>query len=588
MRRACPHCNHPNPDDALFCAHCGKRMTIDESTPTAISTPLEASTTDDTTPASSRADEPTQMGVRKTISDTNAALETGSTSHEMPFISALPLPTESASGQVPSASGTPQLPNVPQAPGTPGQMPSAPAATGAVSKGIGTKAAGGFLQSLGAKIIIGVLIVAVASAVAIRVIPKPSQPGNQTQAHQAAQNTPTPTPEVTLPMPATQTSCPAANTARPAVTAPLKLGQQNTLIYRDWGKLMAYNAETKKSTTLAGSQQPNDEAFSSPQVSADGKWIVFERTPGEGDDPNFSGMSNVKPLTTTIQMIRADGQGLQTLYCPARNQLLIDNGDMALSPHAQLLAFHQAEDAQASNSNERDDLYVLNLSTGRLQDVLPYKAGEQYWPLLWLDDNQLYLDHVSNNQSQELLLLNLKQESTRQITSANELGTPLNWQIALNSDHSKLYIKTRNQITVRPPQGGAAKTLYSSTADQVIQLVAGQNEILFSTGSVQGYRAVSNLKIWRLKDGDTTPQAIDTTNVKYVGDQAISPDGKWLVYMADPSPADQGNMATSGQQIHVRPLDGGNEAVVARTGSGLGGAGVIYYGLLDVVGWTHL
>src|SRR5205807_256091 len=49
--------------------------------------------------------------------------------------------------------------------------------------------------------------------------------------------------------------------------------------------------------------------ISDPQISADGQWVLFVL--------NVYGPSQVTPFYSKLQMVRLDGQGLQTLYCSA-------------------------------------------------------------------------------------------------------------------------------------------------------------------------------------------------------------------------------------------------------------------------------
>ncbi len=104
----------------------------------------------------------------------------------------------------------------------------------------------------------------------------------------------------TKPMPPTQTSCPANGQGRPAVTAPLAPGKQQTVVYVDTSSskstLKSYNVSTGQTTTLTSVSGSSLVALVDAQVSTDGQYVLF-----------ISGRE--------LQMIRMDGQGLQTLYC---------------------------------------------------------------------------------------------------------------------------------------------------------------------------------------------------------------------------------------------------------------------------------
>src|SRR5438067_3252684 len=113
-------------------------------------------------------------------------------------------------------------------------------------------------------------------------------------------------------MPVTKTSCPADGTARAAVMRPLRLGKHGNVVYiyneiplntsTAFGHLKRYDVVTGQKTELVTS----GIAIQSAQVSADGQWVLFLSTPDPRIDPQHSAL---------LQLVRMDGQGLQTLYC---------------------------------------------------------------------------------------------------------------------------------------------------------------------------------------------------------------------------------------------------------------------------------
>src|SRR5947209_16298025 len=116
----------------------------------------------------------------------------------------------------------------------------------------------------------------------------------------------------TAQMPATKTDCPADGTARAAVMTPFHLGKHANVVYiyneiplntsTAFGHLKRYDVVTAQKTELVTS----GIAIQSAQVSADGQWVLFLSTPDPRSDPQHSAM---------LQLVRMDGQGLQTLYC---------------------------------------------------------------------------------------------------------------------------------------------------------------------------------------------------------------------------------------------------------------------------------
>lgn len=111
----------------------------------------------------------------------------------------------------------------------------------------------------------------------------------------------------TAPVPPTQIDCPPAGTARAAVMAPLALGKHPTIVYvydeasgntPTYGFLKRDDVTTGNKAVIA--QVPG--FIAQAQVSSDGQWVLFT-----------SAASYTLP--EKLQLVRVDGQGLQTLYC---------------------------------------------------------------------------------------------------------------------------------------------------------------------------------------------------------------------------------------------------------------------------------
>ena len=141
--------------------------------------------------------------------------------------------------------------------------------------------------------------------------------------------TPTPGKTGTL-----QTSCPPKGTARAAVLTPLALGNQNTVVYAESQPplfhptsvtLKRYTISTRTTTDIV--TLPNTNIYEA-QISADGQWVLLH-----------TNVSN----QPAIQLVRIDGQMLQTLYCSAglagmqwspdnKYVAFVDFGDSRLRP----------------------------------------------------------------------------------------------------------------------------------------------------------------------------------------------------------------------------------------------------------------
>src|SRR5579863_5320713 len=118
----------------------------------------------------------------------------------------------------------------------------------------------------------------------------------------------------TVPVPPTLTSCPAAGTARAGVFAHLALGKQANIVYivnssptgPPTGTLKRYNVATGAKTVIVNI--PNT-LITEAQLSADGQWILFiAQSAG----------------AAKLQLVRMDGQGLQTLTCSIKQESIFD------------------------------------------------------------------------------------------------------------------------------------------------------------------------------------------------------------------------------------------------------------------------
>ena len=105
----------------------------------------------------------------------------------------------------------------------------------------------------------------------------------------------------------TNTSCPASGSARAAVMTPMSLGNHQTIVYTyntpAAGILRRYDVASGQKTNIV--TLPNT-TISDAQISANGQFILFVAQPASGP--------------VAIQMVRLDGQELQTLYCSVNAQ----------------------------------------------------------------------------------------------------------------------------------------------------------------------------------------------------------------------------------------------------------------------------
>lgn len=283
----------------------------------------------------------------------------------------------------------------------------------------------------------------------------------------------------TRPVPPTQTSCPAAGTGRPAVLAPLALGHDPALLYTaetqgssappPSSTLYRYDARTGAKTALLKFSQ---EYFLEPQISADGQWLLFV-TAASANAP------------AKLQLIRMDGQGLQTLYCGSI-------GSVQWSMDQKLVSFYSAD--------KGNGLYLLNLQSGSVQRVLDLESPLPFYALVtWLDATRLYLDNPGvDAPANSIFILDTSKGPDQKpgdlipvFQAPNPHSSPYAF-INFDSSHDgkalfvSLYSRLKgssgtpgapSSIKLLPAAGGKARTLYTSStlAIPAIRVIDGNS-----------------------------------------------------------------------------------------------------------------
>lgn len=183
----------------------------------------------------------------------------------------------------------------------------------------------------------------------------------------------------TVPVPTTKTSCPAPGTARAAIMAPLALGRHPSIVYLvnegtldapTFGTVKRYDVTTGVKTEIVKQAHTR---IAEGQVSADGQWVLFVAI--------VSGQPR-------LQLVRMDGQGLQTLYC-ATPASAGANPASAIE-HVQW-STNQRSIVFDTSSNSGTSVSLLNLTNGNLETLLAVHSGHFYSPLTWLDNTQVFL-----------------------------------------------------------------------------------------------------------------------------------------------------------------------------------------------------
>jgi hypothetical protein len=158
------------------------------------------------------------------------------------------------------------------------------------------------------------------------------------------------------------------------VQAPLALGNHQTLVYivatqgtttsvPSTTTLYRYDVITGVKTQIL---RVTNETINEAQISADGQWILF--------------VSGATSASGRLQLVRIDGQGLQTLYCDSTSS------HFQWATNQQLIAFE-------SKSGNIGFVKLLRVADGTIETALsqPLNTPYAYRLRTWLDTTRLYL-----------------------------------------------------------------------------------------------------------------------------------------------------------------------------------------------------
>jgi len=322
--------------------------------------------------------------------------------------------------------------------------------------------------------------------------------------------TPTPGKTGTL-----QTSCPPVGKARAAVMAPLALGKQDTLVYLAGSPaseqqpisnaLKRYTISTRTTTEIV--PLPSSQ-IAGAFMSADGQWVIFVGNVGD---------------KRGLQLVRMDGQGLQTLYCSG------DLGFMQLSPDNKYVAFIDASNQDQSKWTFK----MLNTTTGTIETKPHDSTHALMVPEAWLDTTHLYVvsGFVPGEESHKLSLLDITTGTLKQIldlsasdqcieATYNLDGTQLFTSLTSQCQTSE-YITASNgpsSIEVRSATGGPAKTIFSTPTYGIIALrVATDTSLLLIINNAN--TETSHNGLWKV-NSDGTGLTMLTTAAAIIKDPA--------------------------------------------------------------------
>jgi len=383
----------------------------------------------------------------------------------------------------------------------------------------------------------------------------------------------------TVPMPSTLTSCPPSGTARRQVIAPLVLGSHANVVYvvnqgqgntphPIAGILKRYDSITGSETVMLTAPHASLEGT---QVSADGQWVLFSTRISD---------------RSAIQVIRMDGQGLQTLYCAASSEYI---GALAWSPDQHYVAFQEGL-----------HINLLNVVTGTYQLVMTSNLPAGYTLRTWLDNTRLYMTSYGATETPplNLYLLDIKTNKIQQVLNSSTLCGDFDRSIEstrLFTSECRFAMPVTegpSRILVQPATGGQATTIYSTPTYAITALrVASPTTLLFTihnTG-VDGVDTSHN-GLWKVNADGTglirlsSESADEATIFTYTRslNSTVSLDSEsYAVQVIRYSTPSSGTIAPSlSSSLLIGSLNGENPVTVttlARTD-----------GAIEVAGWTRM
>jgi eukaryotic-like serine/threonine-protein kinase len=259
------------------------------------------------------------------------------------------------------------------------------------------------------------------------------------------------------------------------------------------GILRRYDVNTGQKTTIVSL---SNVAISDAQVSTDGQYVLF--------------LSKVS-AQPAIQMVRMDGQGLQTLYCGyPNNGIPASVTNLVWSPNQQLAVFEEPNPGGAPGA---PIVRLLNLGSGTLQTEITPTNRSGYVLRAWLNNTEVYMTGYYTNQAappHDVFILDLSKgpnqnNNTKQVASIQGYD----WDINLTTDGSKLILSqcgddpqqdmpiAPSLISSQPATGGVLNVIYASHVHAVTQArIISSTTLLFILGGKFGIEPTPGL--WKI------------------------------------------------------------------------------------------
>ena len=354
---------------------------------------------------------------------------------------------------------------------------------------------------------------------------------------------------VTIPMPPTQTNCPATGTARVANTAPLAFGTHQNIVYLyNKGDYNSPTSSTLNRYYLTTGQTIGvvtlaHKRISLAQISIDGQWILFV-SQGSG--------------SAALQLIRMDGQGLQTLYCTQPSESI---SSIQWSPDQNSVVF---EVARTLTPYSTGTVYMMSITTGKLQVELlqPHSPNQAniagYQIHGWLDNTRVYMVGItapafSNSPHyRNIYILDTAKGSNQQGSDLQKIMTVGDvfqyvWDFDRSFNGTQLFVSQckgcgtggfvggPSSITVQPATGGLEHIIYSSQTLSIAAVkVISNGGLLLNIHNDGG--DTSRNGWWKINTDGSSLTRLTTegaSGLSFYTDISVSRDGSMYAYKLD-------------------------------------------------------
>jgi hypothetical protein len=312
------------------------------------------------------------------------------------------------------------------------------------------------------------------------------------------------------------------------------------------------------------------------QVSDDGQWLLFQ--------DQIAGQA-------AMQLVRMDGQDLQTLYCqPLGSQGIISG--MQWSGTQRFIVF-----AAALPNGGGETVFLLDVTNGNLQQEISPELHVLFNPRTWLDRTRVYLTiGAPDGPPGQVVVLDTSKGPNQDYRSLpvafdTSLSTPFCWDFDSSFDATKLFVSQCTTdldstgpgglhgpgvITVHPPTSQSYAYLFVDQRLAITNVRAvTKNTLLFSARNTTGDTSLNGL--WKVGTDGTNPVHLASSGGLNTFNQFpwsnVSRDGSKYVL-----------------QIHTSTSTG--TSYILEYGSMSGGSPTVFASItnveLDTVGWTTM